>query len=125
MGYQRSLLAIGARLVERNAIFRRARELQLPPDWGAVGLCATRKVGNLLNVGVRELGVWYVVPDFFFGDGEDCSRIEIIFKISKDRARLRDAMSPAQRDENCRNVFSCKLMATDAGSLPRPSKTWT
>ena len=47
---------------------------------------------------VRELGVWHVVPDYFFVDGEDCSRIEIIFNFSKDRARLSDAMTPARLD---------------------------
>ena len=64
----------------------------------------------MLNLGV-------LVPGYFFGDDEDSSRIEIIFNFSKDRARVRDATTPAQLDENCGNVLSCKLMATDAGSL--------
>ena len=96
--YQRSLLVIEARFVGQNAISRRGRELRLPPDWRVVGFGATRKLEKLLNVCVRELGVWHVVLDYFFGDGEDCSRIEIIFNFSKDRARLRDAITPARLD---------------------------
>ena len=98
-------------------IYRRARELRLPPDWKAVGFYTSRKAGKLI-LGVRALGVWCVVLDCCFGDDEDCFRIEIIFNFSKDRARVRDAMTPARQDEHCRNVLSRKLMATDAGSLP-------
>ena len=34
---------------------------------GRLAVVGTRKVGNLLNVCVRELGVWHVVPDNYFG----------------------------------------------------------
>ena len=61
-----------------------------------------------------------MVPDYVFGDDEECSRIEIIFSFSKDRAQLRDAVTPARLDESCRNVLSCKLMATDSHSLLLP-----
>ena len=38
------------------------------------------------------------------------------------RVRHRDDTTPARLDENCGNVLSCKMMATDAHSVPLP---WT
>ena len=60
------------------------------------GFYTSRKAGKLI-LGVRALGVWCVVLDYFFGDDEDCFRIEIIFNFSKVRARVRDAMTPARQ----------------------------
>ena len=54
----------------------------------------------MLNVGVRELGVWYVVPDYFFGDGEDSSRIENfqLLEGSCSAPRCYVAAAPAIKD---------------------------
>ena len=89
-GYQRSLLAIGARFVARNAIFRRARKLRIPPDWRAVGFHATRKVGNLLSVSLA-CGTWFLTTSSVTARTVPGSNL-----CSTSRARLRDAVSPAR-----------------------------